>query len=133
MHISGDMDFGDRIKPLRRSWKRWKSRIGECMDETEVREMEKAERVRLAMELHEIEEMRVSGHLGEEEAQEYRMAAVLGFYNVNEDGIRRPDFFALSCAILDGEVPGELCNIKYDEDGNGTVCDCEACKERRGW
>jgi hypothetical protein len=21
----------------------------------------------------------------------------------------------------------------YDEDGNGIVCDCGGCKERRGW
>ena len=103
------------------------------MDGMEVREMEKAERLRLAMELHEIEEMRVSDQLGVEEAQEYRLAAVLGFYSVDEDGIRRPDFYALNEAHLSGDLPNELFNIEYDEDGNGTVCDCEACRERRGW
>ena len=99
----------------------------------EVSEMEKAERLSLAMELHEIEELRVSGQWGAGEAQAYRLVAVLGFYSVDEDGIRRPDFYGLNEALLSGDLPNELFNIKYDEDGNGTVCDCEACRERRGW
>jgi len=103
------------------------------MDEMEVREMEKAERLRLAMELHEIEEMRASGKLRMGEAQEYRLVAVLGFYSIDEAGIMRPDFYAVNDACLSGDLPNELFNIKYDEDGNGTVCNCEACRERRGW
>lgn len=96
-------------------------------------DIEKADKIRLATELHEIEEKRVAGHISDEEAQEYRLAAALGFYTVDEEGIRRPDFYHLREAIIAGALPGDLLNIEYDEDGNGTVCDCEACRERRGW
>jgi len=92
------------------------------------------EKIRLAMELQRIEELRIARNLSDEEAHEYRMAAVLGFYSVNEEGYRMPDFLRLREAWLAGEIPNELFNIKWGEDGNnGKICECEACKERRGW
>ena len=97
-----------------------------------MNEMIDTEKIRLAMVLHEIEEERVAGLLGDGEAQEHRIAAALDFYSVDEEGYRRPDFYRLNEALISGEAPIELCNIEYDDD-NGKVCDCEGCKERRGW
>ena len=89
------------------------------MDEMEVREMEKAERLRLAMELHEIEEMRASGKLRMGEAQEYRLVAVLGFYSVDEDGIRRPDFHAFNEALLESGIAQEYKDVMMGHKRGG--------------
>lgn len=92
------------------------------------------EKIDLAMRLHEIEEMRVAGHFCDSEAQEHRMVAVFGFFSTDKEGHKMPNFGELRRAIIEGEVPAELQNITYDEDGeNGEVCTCEACRERRGW
>lgn len=91
------------------------------------------EKIELFFALHGIEEARVAGRLEAGEAEEARAALVLGFYDVDEAGRRVPNFGELRRAqIEEGEIV-EIHNIEYDDDGNGTVCDCDGCKERRGW